>query len=98
MMAKDSQNMHLSGVSGIHLRTTDHGQRTTDHEYPLARPALWRADVIQESRIYAGGNHHASTGHRREHDDFQRDQLITFEARSFSKRGTVGTGVGRADQ
>src|SRR5262245_63016434 len=39
------------------------------YEYQLARPALWRANAVEETRLDVGSGDHAGVGHWREHND-----------------------------
>src|SRR5262245_14506533 len=45
-------------------------------EYQLARPALWRANAVEETRLDVGSGDHAGVGHWREHNDVQSARRI----------------------
>src|SRR5262245_29682310 len=52
-----------------------------------ARPALRRANVVEETRLHVGCCDHAGARHRREHGDLQRGQrrAVAFFAVRWSR-------------
>src|SRR5262245_40259272 len=52
-----------------HKRNHTKSQRRKRNANPLTRPALQRANAVEEARLYADCRHHASVGDWREHGD-----------------------------
>src|SRR5262245_4953137 len=50
----------------------------------LARPALRRAIVVEETRIHAGSDSHAGARHRREHGDLQCGECSVVASAALS--------------
>src|SRR5262245_33360132 len=61
----------------------------------LARPALWRTNVIEEPRLHIDCRPNAGAGHWREHGDLQRRQRRAVERDALSETGATGDGLVR---
>src|SRR5262245_3130839 len=60
----------------------------------LARPALRRANVVEESGLQFDCHSHARSGHRREHGDLQRRQSCAALSPAVQGRRPAGDGLG----
>src|SRR5262249_39259817 len=56
----------------------------------LARPALRRANVIEEPWLHGNRGHHARVWYRREHGHLQRRQRRAAQAASLCESGSAG--------
>src|SRR5262249_10298802 len=51
-----------------------------NNEHTLARSALWRANVVEETRIHVDCSNHSQSGHRGEYGDLQRSPRGSAQA------------------
>src|SRR5262245_4244932 len=61
----------------------------------VARPALRRANVVEETRLYIDWRHHARAGHWREYDDLQCRQRRAVAAIALSEPRSTGDDLGQ---
>src|SRR5262245_28012752 len=61
----------------------------------LAGPALWGANVVEESRLHFNRHSHAKPGRWREHGDLQRDQWGAPGLSALSASGATCDGLVR---
>src|SRR5262245_14486810 len=64
------------------------------HANTIARPALRRANVVEETRLYIDCGSHAQPGHRREHGDLQRRPRGAAQTITLRKTGSTGHDLG----
>src|SRR5215475_9264695 len=59
----------------------------------LARPALWRANVMEEAGLHVDCSADAGVGYRREYGDFHACQCGPFAAASGGGAGAADVGL-----
>src|SRR5262245_34527927 len=57
------------------------------YEYDLARPALWRANVVEESGFHGRGRDYARAWHRRQCGDLQCGQCDAASSAAVRRPG-----------
>src|SRR6266542_4501045 len=98
----------MSDVSEVDSRitqfSTDIWHLTSDiyswgnYANTVTRPALRRANVVEEARLHCCSRYHARPGHRREHHDVQRHQRIVVAAHAVQRTGAARASGGEGSE
>src|SRR5882672_6014095 len=72
--------------------------RWRNYANTVARPALRRANVVEEPQLHAGCCSHARAGHRSEHGDFQRRQRRAAEPAALCEAGSADHDLDKAGE